>query len=425
MTKMKINKNKNGKELETILEEIKENHLKTDDEKTKLFLALKEKYGMEFCGGDETYMTFKDPSTCGGCVRGQAIMKTIFGDYAKMPFVEYEGDRVYNVDLKLAETFLKDGKLGVEVEKEKRSLEKAKEELMKEQEQDNKEKEKLYKRYGNDIAKIPGLVEKLLESPKHRRNGSETLLDLKVDVEQGVAAYIVESHWWSDSSGIGKSSDIRVLRAGQEKEISKQWRDQSSASSDNYANDYNKIDIKSIAKDKVVVEATPARDEYASNKSEFTFDIANGTRTAAAAKEEKTMGIDDKIKLLAEAHSQMNAVKMSHQHNHPLYKPTEIKEFKIDYQSGKAAFILFEQIDTDRCTPEGEGWLGNQYRYSVWLVDAGKTPKQLYEDHGYIRKSVSHLTGSKGRDPMIGISSLDKDKIKLRNAEEKTIELKI
>lgn len=42
-----------------------------------------------------------------------------------------------------------------------------------------------------------------------------------------------------------------------------------------------------------------------------------------------------------------------HQHPHPLYKTTKIKEYEIDEETARAAFILFEQIDTDRCTPEG------------------------------------------------------------------------
>jgi hypothetical protein len=105
----------------------------------------------------------------------------------------------------------------------------------------------------------------------------------------------------------------------------------------------------------------------------------------------------------------MGEVVKTHQHNHPLYKPTHLTDCIIDSQNKRAAFVLFEQIDTDRCTPEGEGWLGDQYRYSVWYVEGDKEPRRLYEDHSYIRKTVSALTGSRGRDPRIDLEELKDD----------------
>jgi len=51
----------------------------------------------------------------------------------------------------------------------------------------------------------------------------------------------------------------------------------------------------------------------------------------------------------------------SHQHNHPLYQPTVVKESVVDEERKIAVFILFEQIDTDRCTEHGDGWLGDQF----------------------------------------------------------------
>jgi len=96
-----------------------------------------------------------------------------------------------------------------------------------------------------------------------------------------------------------------------------------------------------------------------------------------------------------------------HKHNHPLYKDTSIHGQMIDEGKGIAAWVLFEQIDTDRCTPEGDGWLGDQYRYSVWYMEKGKEAKMLHEDHAYIRRSVSQLTGSRGRDCSIDLVSLD------------------
>lgn len=105
----------------------------------------------------------------------------------------------------------------------------------------------------------------------------------------------------------------------------------------------------------------------------------------------------------------MDKVVKSHQHHHPLYRETCIQKYIIDEKNQRAAFVLFEQIDTDRCTPEGEGWLGDQYRYSVWFIKEEEEPKQLYEDHAYIRRTKSALTGSRGRDPCISLEELLED----------------
>lgn len=95
----------------------------------------------------------------------------------------------------------------------------------------------------------------------------------------------------------------------------------------------------------------------------------------------------------------MERVVQQRQHNHPLYKPTRITESVNDAERLIAAWILFEQIDTDRLSSDGEGWLGDQFRYSLWVMKDGQEPKQLYEDHAYIRpRSKSELTGTRGRD---------------------------
>ena len=99
----------------------------------------------------------------------------------------------------------------------------------------------------------------------------------------------------------------------------------------------------------------------------------------------------------------------SHQHDHPMYRETAAERCIIDEKSCRAAFVLFEQIDTDRGSPDASGWLGDQYRYSLWHMKEGEQPKQLYEDHAWIRNSVSTLTGTKGRDCQIYLDELVDD----------------
>ena len=78
----------------------------------------------------------------------------------------------------------------------------------------------------------------------------------------------------------------------------------------------------------------------------------------------------------AEVEKALEEVVAQHGHQHPLYKPTRVTEQVLD--SKAAAFILFEQIDTDRLTEEGEGWLGDQFRYSLWIVKPGQKPRPRF-----------------------------------------------
>jgi len=113
----------------------------------------------------------------------------------------------------------------------------------------------------------------------------------------------------------------------------------------------------------------------------------------------------------------------SHQHNHPLYKPTVVREWVIDEKRGVAAFILFEQIDTDRLSEHSEGWLGDQFRYSLWVMKRDEEPRQIYEDHAYIRPfSKSGLTGTRGRDCTLKNLRLEGNTVKVLHPEGRRVE---
>lgn len=410
-------------ELEKVLEEIAQTggKLKNDEEKTAFLLELDKNYGLEFCGRDDKAIYFKDPSTCGGCVQGQRVMRSLFESYSDLPYVKYQGDRQYAVDLQLAKIFVEEGKIGIEIEKEKRSLEEAIKELEKQESETNERKAKLIERFGKGITKIPGFLEKLLSETQSRSSGSCSIVDVKANPEKGVAAYILDEHWWSRGSGIGMASVVKVYRDGKEDSVSATYRDQYSPSKDAWSKDYQEIKIQKITHAKVSVKAIPPK-EY--SPKEFTFNLAKG-KIKEKAQEKQEIALDEKVKFLAEVKKEMYDVLKAHQHNHPLYQPTRIVEYKIDYGAKQAAFILFEQIDTDRCTQQGEGWLGDQFRYSVWHVKGDQKPRQLYEDHAYFRKTVNAMTDSKGRDSVISCLQIEKGKIKAKDEEGKDLEIKI
>lgn len=94
----------------------------------------------------------------------------------------------------------------------------------------------------------------------------------------------------------------------------------------------------------------------------------------------------------------MREVVCSHQPNHPRYQETRIHQSIIDKENNRAAFVLFEQIDTS-------GELENQYRYSLWFVRDREEPRQIYENHEYMKNPV-YYKGSLGRDPTIGLEEI-------------------
>jgi hypothetical protein len=52
------------------------------------------------------------------------------------------------------------------------------------------------------------------------------------------------------------------------------------------------------------------------------------------------------------------------------------------------------------------GFLGDQYRFSIWGIEGYTAPRQLYEDHSYIRKTANEFTGSVGRDAAMEITNI-------------------
>lgn len=87
-----------------------------------------------------------------------------------------------------------------------------------------------------------------------------------------------------------------------------------------------------------------------------------------------------------------------HLGNHPIYKPNKVMESIICENEKQAYWILFEQIDTDR-GEYNDGWLGDQFRYSLMRMGEKNIPEEIFEDHAYIRpNSKSEATGTQGRN---------------------------
>ena len=391
--------------------------LKTNEEKTKLLLEIRKFYPeYSTCGGKlkEDHIGFKDPSTCGSCVSGQVLFRTIFGsDYQSLPYVKFNGDRHRTVDFTLAKTYAEQGEKAAKIEIDRRNKEiaakKAKEEEEKRNAQIESRKKELAKVYSKEVLEIPGLVEFLCE----KADSNMSTVTLAVDSKEGVAAYVLDHHWWSGSSGIGMASVVGIFRDGKNVEESYTYRDQYSASRDNYAYSFHKIEILGITNTSVKVKAIPGKGY---SPKEFTYKIAKAKTNAKTTKPGLTE--KEKAEFKAEVDKAMDECIDGHRHNHPDYRETRIDQSKIDYTGGIAAWVLFEQID--KCA-----WTGNQYRYSLWTMKKDGEPKRVYEDHAYVREDVPSGSEWKGRFCEIRNPVISDNKVKVTAPDGKVLEFGI
>ncbi len=242
-------------------------------------------------------------------------------------------------------------------------------------------KEELIKKFGKEVDEIPGLVNFLTSQ-------SAGIEDVHALPNEGVAAYCLDKHWWSGSSGIGMAAIVGVYRDGEISSRSFTYRDQYDAKKDDWSLNFQKVKVTKVTETTVTVKATPGR-KYSS--STFTFEIKAKPKPK---EKEKTVSKVEKEKFETHVNAQMEKVVAQNQHNHPLYNTqTQVRDSKIDHEDKLAAFVLLEQIDTDRCTPHGTGWLGDQYRYSLWTVKGKGEAQRIHEDHAYSKERGCDLRG--------------------------------
>ena len=185
----------------------------------------------------------------------------------------------------------------------------------------------------------------------------------------------------------GMASIVGVYRDGQIDSRSYTYRDQYNPRKDDWSLYYKKVKIVKVTSEIISILAIN-RD---GDKDDMTFYLE-----AKSKPETKRPRISQKEKETFESHvkSEMKRISDAYQHNHPLFtRQTQINEHIIAHELKIAAFVLFEQIDTDRCTLEGSGWLGDQYRNSIWVIKNKEQAIQLFEDHAYTKQRGCDIRG--------------------------------
>lgn len=237
---------------------------------------------------------------------------------------------------------------------------------------------RLIEKFGNGLKKIIGLLDFL-------ENQDGTVEDVQVSEEENVAAFVLDKHWWSGSSGIGMAAIAGVYRDGKSETESFTYRDQYDARKDRWYLAFNKVKIIEVKPEFVKIQVIAKN-----NQKEITFFLKAEPKAVS-----KNPKVSQKEKKDFELHvaKEMEKTEKDFQHNHPLYQKTYIPEKVVKPELKIAAFILFEQIDTDRCTPQSPGWLGDQYRYSIWIIKNKEQAVQLYEDHAYTKQRGCDIRG--------------------------------
>jgi len=239
-------------------------------------------------------------------------------------------------------------------------------------------KEELVQIFGKGLLNVEGFVDFLTSQ-------SSSISDAKA--KEGVGAYILDKHWWSSGGGgIGMAAIVGVYRDGHNSSRTFIYRDQYDAKKDDWNYAYKRIGITNV--DTKKIEVTVKSNSYTSS---YSFDLAAKPKPTA---QKPMVSKKEKEEFESHAKAEMERVAKDNQHNHPLFKEqTGLREHIIDYVSKVAAFILFEQIDTDRCTMEGSGWCGDQFRYSIWIINGNNRADRVHEDHAYNKDRGCDIRG--------------------------------
>ncbi|MAE10076.1 MAG: hypothetical protein CMF78_02645 [Candidatus Marinimicrobia bacterium] len=425
---------KKGKFLE-ITEEQREKVNKTIDELRQddqrmalLFLGLDEKHPGKFgCGGG--FGSFKNPSSCGGCVNGKVNLGAIFGE--KIPYLKYKGDRCY--DIEPFDNYKNPGyseatpqgtiyhKTATDIEilalygKEKSeqllgNINKIKNDI---------EAVKAERKLNEDVMVLLGenykdVKEKMPEAIDFLKEIGPSSLDLQdVDVKNKTLVFLGSRSEYGKSGGIAYFSRVIVWSNGQSQEKEYQWRDRWSASNDQPQYHFNKLEIQDVKKAKnslnLKIEAIPG-DKYSPTSVNFSFEnITEKEKFEALSAEEQAEFknlIEQEIEKIMSEKLKMWEKKPQMVATYPAgvtmpqgtptyvnYERPDVTKKAVSLKTGLGAFVIKEQIDAVASDP--------QLRYEVYITKHNKGTKMAYEDHAYLKQeedaSITGLRISKGK----------------------------
>lgn len=387
-------------------------NFRDDQKKCALLVAVIRAWGSKTsvaCGGrfskktpeDEWSFSYKWPSDCGGCVSAQRLLRKVFGSldrFHALPFVAFEGDRVYRYRFDLLKMYAEKGEEAVK----QKMIEIQEEEARLEREKERREREKKLAKNQGKLDEMLGGVS--LSSPlRHFLLGimaEKAIENLKV-VDPDFAVAQTSRSEWGGSGGIGYYDQIRVYYHGQTSIQEWQWRDRWSASNDRpslQVHGIGQVKLEVAKDDKVEVSVELINNKYSNRTAVYFFKKASPPaipsldENARRAFLDKLCRCKDNLvresKLLWRLKPQMLAdysglsVIPSGSPAYVNYREPKIKQLVSRPEWGVAAFVLEEQIDHRGSDP--------QMRYELNLVTPADC-RQVLEDHAYEKREGSAL----------------------------------
>ena len=334
---------------------------------------------------NEWSFSYKTPSDCGGCVRGQELLDKIFGSrriFNSLPFVTFRGDRLYAFRFDLMKCYAEKGHDAVvelmEAQKQERARKKAEEEAQKQQTLHEEQKAKLRERFGD--AEISDDL--YVQITKYAENSSLVIVDKDT-------AVVTDSRSdWGSSGGIGYYDQIRVFYGQQSNMQEWQWRDRYSASKDRPSLAIHGIGKVDVAKKEnmVSIEIELINNKYGNRSTTFSFKqkkLAEVPRLSVDDQAKFQAQVEKEIELvmselnrLWECKPEMLSRVMPTSSGYTSYRQPSIKQTDFRLEIGVAVFVTEEQIDHRASDP--------QIRYELFVVKFGEEKvRRVTEDHGY------------------------------------------
>lgn len=413
---LEINK-KQEKEIRKMVDELRPE----DQRMALLFLALDEKFPGKFgCGGG--FGSFKNPSTCGGCVNGKVNLGAIFGD--KIPYLKYKGDRCYDVEpfnnyknpgyseATPQGTIYHNTASDIEIlaaygkEKGAQLLDNIN------RIKDDKERIKAEKKLYEDVVVLLGkdfkaVKDQMPEAVEFLREMNPSSLKLEaIDTKSKTLVLGGSRSEYGSSGGIGYFSRVIVWSNGQSQEKEYQWRDRWSASNDKPQYHFNNLKIKAIKKEgstlNLDVEANPDK-KYRPTVANFSFEITGvEEKLKTLSKEEQVEFknyVEQEIEKIVTEKMKMWENKPQMPATYPAgmtmpagtpsyvsYNQPSLTNKAVSLKNGLGAFIVKEQIDHRASDP--------QFRYELYVTRHDKGTNMEYEDHAYQkREGDASITG--------------------------------
>jgi len=337
---------------------------------------------------DQWRFAYKTPSTCGGCIRAQAILDGVFGsreDFNQLPFVHYHGERQYSFEFEFLKYFAENGSQRTEQLIEERRQEaaqkRAEAKIAYQRKLREEQNEKLRAILGDDVVVSEALGRQILPFVDN-----PTL----IVASPNVAAVLQETSGYGSTGGVGKWSEIIVFCGDEFDSQGWNWRDRFSANNDRPWERVLRLeDIKVSRTDGQILVEVEMVNGRGKNTVEFVFTPPPEPKKVRELSAEEQAAFLTKFeeeiaRIMREHKSRWEQKAISQDGSNSFSRPV-VKRKICREEYGVAAVVTEEQIDFRVSDP--------QMRKNLYVLTVGTDEAKLMaQDNGYEREGGAFLT---------------------------------